>query len=73
LPSAFSLALGKQPLCRVPDKKDSAKSGTLGKEAVSGSDYGLDLDYWRTPIINYLRKPSAKVDKSIMQSAFRFI
>ena len=38
LPSAFSLALGKQPLYRVPDKKHSAKSGTLGKEAVSGSD-----------------------------------
>ena len=37
LPSAFSLALGRQPLCRVPDKKHSAKSGTLGKEAVSGS------------------------------------
>ena len=37
LPSAFSLALGKQPLCRVPDKKHSAKSETLGKEAVSDS------------------------------------
>ena len=36
LPSAFSLALGKQPLCRVPDKKHSAKFGTLGKEVVSG-------------------------------------
>ena len=37
LPSAFSLALDKQLLCQVPDKKHSAKSGTLGKEAVSGS------------------------------------
>ena len=32
------MALGKQPLYRVPDKKHSAKSGTLGKEAVSGSE-----------------------------------
>ena len=38
LPSAFFLALGKQPLYRVLDKKHSAKSGTLGKEAVSGSE-----------------------------------
>ena len=38
LPSALSLALGKQLLYRVPDKKHSAKSGTLGKEAVSGSE-----------------------------------
>ena len=38
LPSAFSLALGKQPLYRVSDKKHSAKSGTLGKEVVSGSE-----------------------------------
>ena len=32
------MALGKQPLCRVPDKKHSTKSGTLDKETVSGSD-----------------------------------
>jgi len=37
LPSALSLTLGKRPLCRVPDKKHSAKSGTLDKEVVSGS------------------------------------
>ena len=38
LPSVFYMALGKQPLYRVSDKKHSTKSGTLGKEAVSGSD-----------------------------------
>ena len=37
LPSAFYMTLGKQPLYRVPDKKHSSKSGTLNKEAVSGS------------------------------------
>jgi len=37
LPSAFCLALDKQPLYRVSDKKHSAKSRTLSKEAVSGS------------------------------------
>ena len=37
LPSFFRAALGKEPLCRVPDKKHSAKRVTLGKDAVSGS------------------------------------
>ena len=49
LPSAFSLALGKHPLYRVPDKKHSAKSGTLGKEAVSDSDY-KDFDAPKLPM-----------------------
>ena len=37
LPSFFRAALGKEPLCRVPDKKHSAKRVTLGKDAISGS------------------------------------
>jgi len=35
-------ALGKPPLCRVPDKKHLAKSRTLGKEAISGSGVCID-------------------------------
>ena len=45
LPSAFSLALGKQPLYRVSDKKHSTKFGTLGKKTVSGSEYSWPYKY----------------------------
>ena len=34
---------------------------------------GADLGDRRTPIINYLHDPDAKVDKSIRRSAFKFI
>jgi len=37
LPSVFSLALGKEALCRMPEKKNSANHYTLGKEPDSGS------------------------------------
>ena len=32
------MALGKELLCRVPEKKHSAKNMALGKEPNSGSD-----------------------------------
>ena len=38
LPSVFYLALGKDRLCRVPDKIHSAKPPALGKVPVSGSE-----------------------------------
>jgi hypothetical protein len=41
LPSAFDLALGKELLCRVPEKKHSANHFALGKEWKSGSDLNL--------------------------------
>ena len=37
LPSVFSLALGKEIVCRVSDKIHSAKNMTLGKAFDSGS------------------------------------
>jgi hypothetical protein len=37
LPSVFYLALGKELLCRVPEKKHSANHVALGKEPDSGS------------------------------------
>ena len=37
LPSVFYLALGKDRLCRVPNKIHSAKPPALGKVPVSGS------------------------------------
>jgi hypothetical protein len=35
-PSVFVLALGKESLCRVPEKLHSAKQKTLGKDLFSG-------------------------------------
>jgi hypothetical protein len=37
------------------------------------SDVGADLYDWRTPLLAYLRDPSAKVDKSVWQSAFKYV
>jgi hypothetical protein len=38
LPRVSCVALGKELLCRVPEKKHSAKHLALGKESNSGSD-----------------------------------
>jgi hypothetical protein len=35
------------------------------------SDVGTNLYNWRTPLLIYLRDPSAKVDKSVQRSAFQ--
>jgi hypothetical protein len=37
------------------------------------SDVGADLHDWRTPLLAYLRDPSAKVDKSVRRSTFKFV
>jgi hypothetical protein len=38
----------------------------------TSSNVGADLHDWRTPLLAYLRDPSAKVDKSVRQSAFKY-
>jgi hypothetical protein len=35
------------------------------------NDVGANLYDWRTPLLIYLRDPSAKVDKSVRRSAFQ--
>ena len=40
---------------------------------VTSSDVGADLEDWWTPLLRYLYDPSAKVDKSVRQSAFKYI
>jgi hypothetical protein len=45
LPSVFCVTLGKELLCRVPEKKHSAKNMALGKDPNSGSVYLLYLNY----------------------------
>jgi hypothetical protein len=37
----------------------------------TSSDVGTNLYDWRTPLLIYLRDPSAKVDKSVPRSAFQ--
>jgi hypothetical protein len=40
---------------------------------VTSNDVRADLDDWRTPLLRYLCNPSAKVDKSVRQSAFKYV
>jgi hypothetical protein len=40
---------------------------------VTSSDVGTDLEDWRTPLLRYLRDSSAKVDKSVRWSAFKYV
>jgi hypothetical protein len=37
------------------------------------SDVGANLYDWRAPLLAYLRDPSAKVDKSVRRSAFKYV
>jgi hypothetical protein len=39
----------------------------------TSSDVGANLHDWRTPLLAYLRDPSAKVDKSVRRSAFKYV
>jgi hypothetical protein len=50
----------------LPKKLSNRPSGT-------SSDVGTDLCDWRTPLLAYLRDPSAKVDKSVRWSAFKYM
>jgi hypothetical protein len=36
-------------------------------------DVRADLHDWRTPLLAYLRDPSAKLDKSVWRSAFKYV
>ena len=40
---------------------------------ITSSDVGADLEDWRTPLLRYLRDPSAKIDKSVRQSVFKYV
>ena len=37
------------------------------------SDVGVNLEDWRTPLLRYLRDPSAKINKSVQQGAFKHV
>jgi hypothetical protein len=50
----------------LPKKLSNRPNGT-------SSDVGADLYDWRTPLLAYLRDPSAKVDKSVRRSAFKYV
>ena len=40
---------------------------------ITSSDVGADLEDWRTPLLRYLRDPSAKIDKSVRRSIFKYV
>ena len=40
---------------------------------VTSSNVGADLEDWRTPLLKYLRDQSAKMDKSVRRSAFKYV
>ena len=40
---------------------------------VASSDVGADLEDWRTPLLRYLRDPSAKIDKGVRRSTFKYV
>jgi hypothetical protein len=40
---------------------------------IISNDVGANLYDWRTPLLAYLRDPSAKVDKSVRRSAFKYV
>jgi hypothetical protein len=50
----------------LPEKLSNRPNGT-------SSDVGADLCDWRAPLLAYLRDPSAKVDKSVWRSAFKYM
>jgi len=40
---------------------------------VTSSDVGDNLGDWRTPLLKYLRDLSAKIDKGVRRSAFKYV
>ena len=40
---------------------------------VTSSDVGANLEDWRTPLLRYLQDPSAKIDRSVRRSAFKYV
>ena len=40
---------------------------------VTCSDVGANLEDWRTPLLRYLRDSSAKIEKSVRRSAFKYV
>ena len=40
---------------------------------VTSSDIGADSEDWRTPLLRYLRDPSARIDKGVRRSAFKYV
>ena len=40
---------------------------------ITSSDVGANLEYWRTPLLRYLHDPSARIDKNVRRSAFKYV
>jgi len=40
---------------------------------VTSNDIGADSEDWRTPLLRYLRDSSARIDKGVRRSAFKYV
>jgi hypothetical protein len=45
----------------------------LNRPDVTSSDVRADLDNWRTSLLKYLRDPSAKINKDVRRSTFKYV
>jgi hypothetical protein len=45
----------------------------LNQFDVTFNDVVADLKDWRTPLLRYLHDSSARIDKSVRQSAFKYV
>jgi hypothetical protein len=71
-----NLITGTGPIPQVADclSEGSGQSGVTGKVLLIGSAGNeADASDWRTPIINYLRNPSVRMDKNIWRIAFKYV
>jgi hypothetical protein len=65
------LTQSAQPIARVSQADSPVASPVTSPEKLpnrpnlTSSDVRDDLEDWRTPMLRYLRDPSAKVDKSV--------
>jgi hypothetical protein len=80
--SANSLSTGAQsaqPIATVGQADSPVASPVTSpknlpnRPNLTSSDVGADLEDWKTLILRYLCDPSAKVDKSVRQSAFKYV
>jgi hypothetical protein len=64
------------PIHQVADRpsENSGLSGVARKVLlIDSADNEADAGDWRTPIINYLRNPSVRIDKNIRRTTFKYV
>jgi ribonuclease HI len=67
--STLLVGLADSPVASLANVHDELSN----RPSKTSSDVGDDLHDWRPPLLAYLRDPSAKVDKSVRRSAFKYV